>query len=317
MRKALCIGVDYYEHMNDLFGCVADACSVKEVLGRNGNGTINFNVQLITATSDKNIITRKELKTQVENLFDGPSSVALFYFAGHGLIENTGGYLITSECKDGDDGFPLSDLLKIAYNSEARNKLIILDSCHSGAAGNMANFEEFSMIKEGMTILTACGSEQYASEINGHGVYTSLLVDALYGGAMNLLGEVTPGSVYAHIDQSLGPWEQRPLFKTNISNFVSLRKNAPPILLSELHQLTSLFLNCGDEFRLNPTFEFTEEDHIDENCKIFKVLQNFNRVNLVIPVDAEHMYFAAMESKSCKLTPLGLHYWKLVKNNRI
>lgn len=52
-----------------------------------------------------------------------------------------------------------------------------------------------------------------------------LLVEALYGGAMNLLGEVSPGSIYSYIDRSLGAWdEQRPLFKANISSFVSLRK---------------------------------------------------------------------------------------------
>jgi hypothetical protein len=317
MRKALCVGIDYYDHINNLFGCVADACSVKEALCRNGDGTVNFNVHLATATSCANIISRKELKSQIEELFAGANSVALFYFAGHGCIESTGGYLLTSECKDGDDGLPLADLLKIASDSKASNKIIILDSCHSGAAGSMTQFEEFSMIKEGMTILTACDSKQYASEENGHGVFTTLLVDALYGGAMNLLGEVTPGSVYAHIDQALGPWQQRPIFKTNIKNFISLRKNVPPIPLSELHQLTVLFPNYGDEFSLDPSFEPESDNPVDENCKIFRILQNFNRVNLVVPVGAEHMYFAAMENKSCKLTPLGMHYWKLVKNERI
>ena len=29
------------------------------------------------------------------------------------------------------------------------------------------------------------------------------------------------------------------------------------------------------------------------------------------------MYFAAMNNKGCKLTPLGKHYWRLVKNNNI
>lgn len=317
MKKALCVGIDYYEHLNNLFGCVADACSVKEVLARNGDGTINFDTQLIIATSKTNIITRKELKSQVENLFSDAPTVALFYFAGHGYIESTGGYLITSDCSDGDDGFPLVDLLKIASDSKASNKIIILDSCYSGAAGNMTQFEEFSFVKEGMTILTACGSKQYASERNGHGVFTSLLVDALHGGAMNLLGEVTPGSVYAHIDQSLGSWEQRPLFKTNIKNFIPLRINQPPIPLSELHELTTIFPDCGDEFSLNPTYESTHSSCIEENCKIFKILQHFNRVNLVIPIGAEHMYDAAIESKSCKLTPLGMHYWKLVKKDRI
>jgi len=45
-------------------------------------------------------------------------------------------------------------------------------------------------------------------------------------------------------------------------------------------------------------------------------LQLYESVGLVEPVDAEHMYFAAMNSKSCKLTALGLHYWKLAKDKR-
>lgn len=317
MRKALCVGIDYYKHINNLFGCVTDARSVKEALCRNGDGTVNFNVQITTATSYANAISRKDLKSQIEELFSGANSVALFYFAGHGCIESTGGYLLTSDCQDGDDGLPLADLLKIASDSRASNKIVILDSCHSGTAGSMTQFEEFSMIKEGMTILTACDSKQYASEVDGHGVFTSLLVDALYGGAMNLLGEVTPGSVYAHIDQSLGPWQQRPIFKTNIKNFISLRKNVPPISLLELHQLTVLFPDFGNEFSLDPSFEPESDNPVAENCRVFRILQNFNRVNLVVPVGAEHMYFAAMKNKSCKLTSLGVHYWKLVKHERI
>lgn len=42
-----------------------------------------------------------------------------------------------------------------------------------------------------------------------------------------------------------------------------------------------------------------------------------NRVNLVVPVDAPHMYHAAMESKACKLTVLGEHYRRLVSRGLI
>ena len=49
---------------------------------------------------------------------------------------------------------------------------------------------------------------------------------------------------------------------------------------------------------------------------MFKELQLFESVGLIEPVGAEHMYFAAMENKSCKLTALGLHYWNLSKDRR-
>jgi hypothetical protein len=168
-----------------------------------------------------------------------------------------------------------------------------------------------------LTILTASSEAQYAIEENGSGVFTSLLVDALNGSAANLLGEITPGSIYAHIDQSLGPWEQRPIFKTNVKNFVSLRKVQSPILLSELKELTSLFPSKDYHFPLDPTFEPTEKKMVAENTERFALLQKFNRVNLVVPVNEEHMYFAAMNSTGCKLTILGEHYWNLIKKERI
>jgi hypothetical protein len=44
------------------------------------------------------------------------------------------------------------------------------------------------------------------------------------------------------------------------------------------------------------------------------ILQKYNRVNLVVPVNAPHMWHAAMESKSCRLTVLGEHYRRLVES---
>jgi hypothetical protein len=54
-----------------------------------------------------------------------------------------------------------------------------------------------------------------------------------------------------------------------------------------------------------------------EKTRKFAVLQKYNRVNLLVPVDAPHIWHAAMHSKSCKLTVLGEHYRRLVEKNRI
>jgi hypothetical protein len=317
MRKALVVGVDYYDTINGLFGCVNDAYAMKSVLDRHSDGTKNFDVNIEIATGPKARIERKELKNQVEELFRDKSDIALFYFSGHGYIESTGGYLITSECKDGDDGLPMNELLQIANNSPARNKIIILDCCHSGVAGNSSPNEDKAVLKEGITILTASSAEQYAIEEKGSGVFTTLFIDAMNGGASNLVGDITPGSIYAHIDQSLGSWEQRPIFKTNVTTFTTLRKVQPPIELSDLKMLTELFPKKGQEFQLDPSFEPESDNPDDDNTEKFALLQKFNRINLVVPVGAEHMYFAAMESKSCKLTILGEHYWDLITKDRI
>ncbi len=317
MRKALIIGIDHYENAPRLFGCVNDAYSIKTVFDRHSDGTINFGVKINTASDASNAITRRELKDDVTELFRDANDIALFYFSGHGYIESNGGYLITSECKDGDEGLSMNELLQIANNSPARNKIIVLDCCHSGIAGNSSPNDNRAILNDGITILTASSSEQYAMEENGSGVFTSLFVDAMNGSAANLVGDITPGSIYAHIDQSLGPWEQRPIFKTNVRSFTTLRKVQPPILLSELKKIIELFPNINEEFKLDPQYEPESENPVEEKVDKFKILQKYNRINLVIPVDEEHMYFAAMNSKSCKLTILGEHYWKLVKKEQI
>ena len=228
-----------------------------------------------------------------------------------------------SDTQRGDDGLSLYEVLTLANGSKARNKVIILDSCRSGIAG-IPPGQQVAQLAEGMTILTASTSEQYADEENGSGIFTTLFVDALNGAAGNLVGDVTPGGVYAHIDQSLGPWRQRPVFKTNVESFVSLRRVQPPIPLADLQRLPDLFPAPGFEFRLDPSFEQETLGRPDgapppsaENVAKFAILQKYNRVNLLKPVGAPHMWHAAIESKSCQLTVLGEHYRRLVADKLI
>lgn len=317
MRKALIIGINFYKEINSLHGCVNDAYEVKSVLDRNSDGTKNFDCRLLTALDNRTAISRKGLKNDIEELFKDDSEIALLYFSGHGFVDSLGGYLITSENKDGDDGLAMSDILNIANASKARTKIIILDCCHAGFMGKVKSSDSSSVLSEGMTILTASSETQYALEEHGSGVFTKLLVDAMNGSAGNLVGDITPGSIYAHIDQSLGPWEQRPIFKTNVKSFTPLRKVQPPIELEDLKKITQLFEHPSYEFQLNSTFEPESVDALDENTEKFALLQKYNRLNLVVPVGETHMYFAAMNNKFCKLTVLGEHYWNLVYKERI
>jgi Caspase domain len=332
MRKALIVGIDHYEHISSLSGCVNDAHSVRAVLERNSDGTLNFVApQVMTGTSAAHLVRKRDLKNAARQLFADDAEIALFYFAGHGYIEDAGGFLCASDAVTGDDGLSLQELMTWANSSRAKNKVIMLDSCHSGVTGNNAIKADLAEISDGVTILTASTAEQYALEVRragvGAGVFTELLVDALNGAAANLVGEITPGSVYAHIDQSLGPWAQRPVFKTNVKTFVSLRKTRPPITLAELQALITHFPSPDYNFPLDPSFEPERSGgQLDEpafpapdpqHTATFRVLQNYVRVNLARPVDAPHMWHAAMQSKSCQLTVLGQHYWNLVDKGLI
>ncbi len=313
MRKALVVGIDNYPSV-PLHGCVNDASAFSTIMEKNGDGSPNFEVKLKT-----DVATKSELKTLIIDLFSGDNDIALLYFSGHGNLNEVGGYIVTPDYKPNDEGVSMDEILTIANKSKAKDKIIILDCCHSGAFGSPAvTGGATAQIIEGVVVLTASRDSESAIEVNGHGIFTNLLLDALQGGAADLRGHVTPGSVYAYIDQALGPWDQRPVFKTNVTRFTSLRTINPPIPLNVLRKIIEYFPAPEQEYDLDPSYEFTNKGGATpEHVGIFKDLQKFEGVNLVVPVGEEHMYFAAMNSKSCKLTALGYHYWRLVKESRI
>src|SRR4051794_30538426 len=125
MRKALVVGIDYYPPNDHLHGCVNDAHSVKAMLERHGDGSVNFGMLLLTGTGPTETVTKSELKDAIEALFVDDHEIALFYFAGHGHIESTGGYLLACDSRRGDEGVSLGDVLTYAANSPAKNRIIV------------------------------------------------------------------------------------------------------------------------------------------------------------------------------------------------
>lgn len=321
MRKALVVGIEDYPN-NSLNCCVNDAIMISTLLGKNDNGTKNFDV-----CYEKNIKTKSVLKRKIKELFSGGNDVELFYYSGHGYVDELGGYIVTPDYCEDDWGVPMNEVLQLANKSSSKNKIIILDCCYSGAMGQSNIDTNISPIGIGVTILTSSRNSETSMEINGHGVFTQLLVQALSGEAANILGKTTPGSIYAYIDQSLGSWEQRPIFKTNITRFISIRETLPRVNIEELAVLINCFSSRTGYFNLDPSFEFTnsiEKKHIvvepyanPDNVKLFKILQKLESVDLIEPIGEEHMYFAAMHSKACRLTPLGQYYWELLNKKRI
>jgi Caspase domain len=322
MRKATSVGINNYPGA-PLQACIKDATDVGELLKTNGDDLRNFDVKTYTDVGDKGALTEIML-----NAFKGDHEIALFYFSGHGALDELDGYLVTPDYKKYDIGVSINTLLKIANDSKCRNKVIILDCCHSGFAGSSNVIgSNVAIISSGVTILTASKSDETALEVNGHGVFTNLLIEALKGGAADISGNITPGGVYAYIDQALGAHDQRPVFKTNITEFTPLRRVNPQVPKEVIQKIIDLFPDPKAEFKLDPSYEETnreDEKHLflepyaqPEHVSIFKILQQYQGVGLVVPVEAKYMYYAAMESKSCKLTPLGHHYWGLAKKGRI
>nr|WP_200991914.1 caspase family protein [Rhizobium rhizogenes]QCL10613.1 caspase domain protein [Rhizobium rhizogenes] len=329
-RRALVIGIDDYP-TSPLTGCVSDAVEVATLLETHGNGDPNFGIK--TLTSDKNIVSRKVLREAVISLFQAEADMVLFYFAGHGLIdaETNGGFIVAQDGDEAAPGFALSELLELANSAHPKIKstVLILDSCSSGAFGEvsgLASGGKLSVIGNGVTILTATHRSGTAREDDGHGVFTHLLSDGLRGSAADICGRVTPAALYTHVDQTLGEWEQRPVYKANVQTFVIIRKVPPKVALETLRRLPAYFPDTTATFKLDPSFEpnrgeetekLKEIPVIDENYNIYRELQACNRHGLVMPVDREHMWDAAVYSTGCRLTATGAHYRRLAEMKRI
>lgn len=321
MKKALIVGLNAYPDCR-LNWCNNDALAMNGLIESNGDGSPNFDVKVITDSC-----SALKLRLSIEQLFEGNSDIALLYFSGHGA-DKDGGYICTTDFTKNDLGVRMVDILNLANDSRCKNKVIILDCCFAAKMGESLLVNNKSILGEGVTIMAASQSWQASSE-NGdieHGVFTDLLLQGLKGGAADISGNITPASLYSFVDQSLGAWQQRPVFKTNISQFLPLRTIQPKVSVATLRKLSLYFETPNFEYRLNPSFEYTNSPEIDHklvkpyadsvNVSIFKDLQLFESVGLVEPVGEEHMYWAAMNNKSCKLTALGLHYWKLSKDKR-
>src|SRR5471032_1277701 len=134
MRKSLVVGIDYYAHVGPLFGCVNDSFAVKAMLDRHADGSVNFGVKHLKATGPSETVGRDELRQAITDLFAGDGEVSLLYFAGHGHVESTGGYLCSSDVKSGNDGVSLAEIMVMANKSRVQSRVIILDSCHAGVA---------------------------------------------------------------------------------------------------------------------------------------------------------------------------------------
>jgi len=329
VRRALVIGIDNYPN-SPLNGCVNDAIIIANILEKNGDGSPNFSTRRFT--SNETEITSAVLNQEISALFKGDADTVLFYFAGHGIInpETNTGYIVSQNGTRGAWGFSLTELLGLANAAYPRIKstVIILDSCNSGFTGEIPalSHQNISTIGTGVTILTACHREGTASEENGHGLFTNILLDGLNGSSADICGKITPASLYSHVDQTLGAWEQRPIYKANVHTFVVLRSIRPKVPLEILRRLPEYFPNAAYSFPLDPSFESDRENIPaklrdipvnNNNTRIYKELQLCNRHGLVEPVDAEHMYYAAINSTSCKLTALGAHYRNLAEMKKI
>lgn len=321
MRKALLIGIDKYDKFRSLSGCIADATNMKEMLERHENDDPNYSCRLLTS-SDPQPVTRAALRTEWRNLFHEFTGSILFYFSGHGAPSETGGFIVTQDATSAEPGLPMSELLQLATKSIAREVLIILDCCFAGDIGDIPNTylpggSTQAQLRQGMTILAAAGPREFAKELGGQGIFTSLVISALAGGAADVRGRVSAASIYGYVEQALGPWDQRPLSKSYADKLHPIRRCKPNVPDEVLRDLPKLFLSPDLLYQMDPSHEFTDRSATPEHVQIFNKFKLYRDARLLRTIDGDDLFFAALKSSYVQLTPLGKFYWTLAKKGHL
>ena len=196
-RDALVVGISTYAYgkLGSLNTPAADAEAVAQRLESSPSPFRVTRLPVIVdkpadalKTGKKTPVTLKQLKTALINLFkpqgESHADVALFYFSGHGLYDESmrKGYLAASDVDPDEEkwGYALSDLRELVQSSPSRRQIIWLDCCHSGSlfAISDANPGE----KSGYSRCFVAGSREFERTFELVSGQYSVLTEALLQG---------------------------------------------------------------------------------------------------------------------------------------
>lgn len=201
-RLAIVIGIDGYEK-DPLKCCVKDAkllaSTLRDRCGFDPDGILEMTDQ---QTNPRLRPTLQNLRIQIRQfLADAtPKDTVLVSFSGHGglMAEITGlkerrfGYICPLDfdgSRSKETSLSIDELRTMLQNCLAAQKLLVLDSCHSGGAGSEPGFtlrdgvDQSFQKAQGLITLSACRREEVSSEDReaGQGVFTLSLVQGLEG----------------------------------------------------------------------------------------------------------------------------------------
>ncbi len=183
----LAVGVDAYtkDTIPALKFAVADARAIAKAFKAKPGGPYRpgENTTLLNATA-----RRQDVLAALARLGRvKPNDLVVFHFAGHGVKDKTGFYLLTVDADP-------QNLADTALSGAALRKtlaefpcqvLLLLDACHAGAA-----IKDFRPVVDdltraltdddcGVAVLSAAMANETAQEKGDHGLFTRAVIDAL------------------------------------------------------------------------------------------------------------------------------------------
>ena len=203
---AVVIGIENYRSLPKSDYSRSDAILVKAYL--KALGFQERNIEFLTDEKATRTDIEKSLEAWLPNRAKKDSTV-IVYFSGHGAPEPASGnaYLVPY---DGDPnylpvtGYPLKRLYASLGKLEAREIIVVLDSCFSGSGGRsvlakgarpLVMMAPVGILSSNIAVLSATQGSQIStsSPQKGHGVFTYYFLKAIKDGKMNL------AEIYEHI----------------------------------------------------------------------------------------------------------------------
>jgi len=226
-RWALIVGINDYTNVPRLRFARSDAEALYKVLTENcgfpkGNVVLMTDAREVRSNEFARYPTRGNLRARINQIaqVSERNDLLIVSFSGHGLNIDGRGYLVPVDGMSSDLGslIPLSWIKETLESSPAKQRLLVLDACHSGAArSDPADSPAQALLSPlagaAFATIASCDSRQLSHEDpeTRHGVFTHAAIEGLTGKADsqaegNRDGTVTANELFAYTSLKVKQW---------------------------------------------------------------------------------------------------------------
>lgn len=259
--KVLLIGVSkYYEDktINSIPNVKRNITLLKQAFL--SNTVLNITEEDLTVSLNENRTNIERRLIQASREAKNHSYTLLVYYAGHGIIstQDFGLYLTASNTTNEfleSDGINISKFREIIENSRAGRKIVIMDSCHSGAIHNSMN-NVSSQIQselnkfEGTYVITSASKDDpalYPADKPKLPTYfTAKFIEILENGIDNNSKYITIRDIFEEIQSSFREQKSLPLPQQSVF------QNADKIIFAENNAFNNAVTNVET---IEPNFQ--------------------------------------------------------------
>ncbi len=272
-----------------------DADGFSEVLRSEERGNFNDVVVL------KNV-SESEARHQIHRILKAAQKddLVLIYYAGHGKLSSQGHlHLATKDTRNDlleSTSISMEDIKRLLDTSLSNKKVIILDSCYSGAAGDVFTRggvdDQLQMMSKGYGtyIMTASTAIQTAIERteDQHGIFTKHIIDGIKSGEADRDSDdfITMQELYDHVNEKVCAEAcQEPMkWDLKVKGKLVIAKSGKTPKEDRRRQIFAKLLELGHHLPrhvLADAIRINESDISDENSGYVGLLEKLadNRLN--------------------------------------